>query len=241
MRRWAFVTVFLYLISLVVLTAPLVYLCFRAWPGSSNYHISFREALETYHFWGFWLWAAVMIAAQALLLLIPVDRAERRPTPRRSLWVPALAAGLLMANVVIGIVLSIVATRTDDKVFEIFGTSESDFLVGMAVVTIALWSLWALIFRRFAASGDPDAFTRRLTRWLLRGSILELLVAVPCHVIVRRRGECCAPGVTFWGITSGLSVMILSFGPGVFFLFAQRFRRLRPRVNDSPGFASRSV
>jgi hypothetical protein len=30
------------------------------------------------------------------------------------------------------------------------------------------------------------------------------------------------------GITFGLSIMLLSFGPGVFFLFAERWRRLHP-------------
>jgi hypothetical protein len=39
----------------------------------------------------------------------------------------------------------------------------------------------------------PPRCFKRATRWLLRGSILELLVAVPSHVIVRRRDDCCAP------------------------------------------------
>ena len=69
---------------------------------------------------------------------------------------------------------------------------------------------------------------KRATRWLLRGSILELLVAVPSHVIVRRRDDCCAPAGTFWGIATGISVMLLCFGPGVFFLFVERCRRLKP-------------
>ncbi len=65
-------------------------------------------------------------------------------------------------------------------------------------------------------------------KWLLRGSILELLVAVPSHIVVRQRGVCCAPAGTFWGITTGLAVMLLAFGPGVFFLYVARCRRLRP-------------
>jgi hypothetical protein len=67
------------------------------------------------------------------------------------------------------------------------------------------------------------------TRWLLRGSILELLIAVPSHVLVRRRDDCCAPAGTFWGIATGISVMLLCFGPGIFFLFVARCRKLKPR------------
>jgi hypothetical protein len=70
---------------------------------------------------------------------------------------------------------------------------------------------------------------KRSLRWLLRGSILELLVAVPSHIIVRRRGDCCAPLGTFWGIATGISVMLLCFGPSVFFLFVERFERLKPK------------
>jgi hypothetical protein len=46
--------------------------------------------------------------------------------------------------------------------------------------------------------------------------------------MARHRDECCAPAATFWGITCGLTVMLLSFGPGVFFLFAGRMRKLKP-------------
>ena len=93
--------------------------------------------------------------------------------------------------------------------------------------------IWALvIFRRFAKSDEPDALLKRTTRWLLRGSILELIIAVPSHVIVRRRDDCCAPVGTFWGIATGISVMLLCFGPGVFFLFVERCRKLKPKPAD---------
>jgi hypothetical protein len=56
-----------------------------------------------------------------------------------------------------------------------------------------------------------------------------LLVAVPSHIVVRSRNDCCAPFGSFWGIATGLSIMLLSFGPGVLFLFVERCRRLQPR------------
>ena len=57
---------------------------------------------------------------------------------------------------------------------------------------------------------------------LLKGSILEMLVAIPCHVIVRRRQECSAPAVTSFGIVSGIAIMLISFGPSVLFLYKKR-------------------
>ena len=87
----------------------------------------------------------------------------------------------------------------------------------MIVSVFVFWTLWAFIFGSFAKSDDPNAFIHRATGWLLRGSILELLIAVPSHIIVRRRGDCCAPIGTFWGITTGISVMLLCFGPAFSF------------------------
>ena len=84
-----------------------------------------------------------------------------------------------------------------------------------------------MLFHRFSKTNDPGALTRRLTQWLVRGSILELLIAVPSHILVRRREDCCAPVATFWGMVTGLSIMLLAFGPGIFFLFVERMKRLR--------------
>jgi len=191
-----------------------------------------------------------------LLLLVPVDVAERRPTSRRKLFVPVVVAGFLLGNLfVAGVLAALVAVFRDDGL-EVVATPAgwAEQLVGHVPVVantlaslgikpgeelfvvltlfwmlLLFWSLWALVFYHVAKADEPDTLMRRVTRWLLRGSILELLVAVPSHVIVRHRDDCCAPVATFWGIVTGLSVMFLSFGPGVLFLFAARMRDRKPR------------
>jgi hypothetical protein len=72
-----------------------------------------------------------------------------------------------------------------------------------------------------------DVITQQC-RYLLKGSILELLIAIPTHIVARARDYCCAGFYTFIGIAFGISVMIFSFGPGLFFLFAARWKRLQP-------------
>jgi hypothetical protein len=52
---------------------------------------------------------------------------------------------------------------------------------------------------------------------------------VPTHIVARARDYCCAGFYTFLGIAFGVAVMLFSFGPGVFFLFAARWKRLHPR------------
>jgi hypothetical protein len=68
-------------------------------------------------------------------------------------------------------------------------------------------------------SSDP---VTRVVSWLLRGSVLELLIAVPCHIIARRRDECSAPQMTSFGIATGIAIMLLSFGPSVLLLYKKR-------------------
>jgi len=63
---------------------------------------------------------------------------------------------------------------------------------------------------------------------MLRGSIIELLIAVPTHIVSRSRDYCGGGFMTFIGLTLGISVMLFSYGPAVFFSYVDRWRRLHP-------------
>jgi len=60
------------------------------------------------------------------------------------------------------------------------------------------------------------------------GSILELLIAVPTYVVARYRDYCCGGFITFVGLAMGAAVMLFAYGPAVFYLFAERWKRLHP-------------
>ena len=196
-----------------------------------------------------------MLAAQGILLLVPVAVTERRPRPRRKLVLSIVVTAFLLANLFLVGVFSVASAAFGDDAGGIFDTLGKLTAKGIASVpalsalagivgvggndgffavlnliglVVLLWMIWGLIFYQFGRGDEPDRWIRRATRWLIRGSILELLVAVPSHLIVRSRDDCCAPVVTFWGMACGISVMLLAFGPGVFFLFARRMRRLKP-------------
>src|SRR5262249_42521927 len=66
----------------------------------------------------------------------------------------------------------------------------------------------------------------RLYRWLVAGSVLELLIAVPSYVVVNRRHDCAAPFVSSFGVATGLAMLLMSIGPGALFLFRARMRRM---------------
>ena len=48
---------------------------------------------------------------------------------------------------------------------------------------------------------------------IFQGSVLELMIAVPTHIVARYRDYCCAGAMTFIGLTMGSSVMLFAFGP----------------------------
>jgi hypothetical protein len=247
MKRWAVLTVLLYALALLLLTVPVLLIAFGNW-GIKSDQQGFHETLQIYSAWGYWLWLAVLVAGQALLLLLPLNIAERRLPARRPLKVPVIITGFFLANLFVAGVFSVLCAVFLDGAFnalDLFSLSKTfnaqpanstisawGDVCGVILTLVGFWIIWAVIFRSFAKSDDPDALLKRITRWLLHGSILELLVAVPSHVIVRRRDDCCAPAGTFWGIATGISVMLLCFGPGVFFLFVERCQRLQPKSSD---------
>lgn len=253
MKRWAAFTVLLYALALMALTVPVLLVAFGGWSKHGD-SIGWQKATQVYLRLGYWLWLGVLVGGQALLLLLPLNIAERRLEPRRPLQTPVLVAGFLLANLCFAGLFSILCALFADKTGDYFdlsalftaavnpahpATADNSGLGTLltAFLTILVfWLIWAAVFRRFAQTDDPDSLLKRVIRWLLRGSILELLVAVPCHIVVRRRGDCCAPAGTFWGIATGISIMLLCFGPGVFFLFVERFQRLKPKTSamDKP-------
>jgi hypothetical protein len=255
---WAAVVVLLYLLLLVFLTIPvlLVY-AFERSPflitanpfemlaklreaGTNPAAVSgpswdeIKDVLEVYELAGYWVWLGILGLCQALLLVVPVRMVGGRPRARRKLFWAVLTAAFLFGNLVFASGFSGLMLLFGDKALDWFGSGMA-FLAFWLGGTLLLWAFWGWVFAGFARqSENDDAFMTRITRWLLRGSVLELLVAVPSHVIVRGRDDCCAPVATFWGIATGLSVMLLAFGPGVYFLFVERWRRLRPRQAAGP-------
>jgi hypothetical protein len=252
MKLWAALTVFLYFVLLLLLTIPVLILLYGDWWGPSGGGISLKDSIGLYQEAGYWVWLGFMVISQAILLFTPARSRDRLP-PRRALFVPILVTGFLLANLILCGIVCILCLCLSDKgvmVFAVIGEFVADdaakmwgflfgkagilfstnvqFAFGIITATAAFWLFWALVFYWFAKSDDPDSVVQRSTRWVMRGSIAELVVAVPTHIAVRQRQDCCAPVATLCGIATGLAVLLIAFGPGVYFLFVERGRRLRP-------------
>ena len=224
MKRWAVLVVLIYFLALLALTGPLFVFLFYP-------HIGAHDLADLFSEWGYWAWMGVMLAGQAVLLLVPVNMAMGRPTTRRWVLWPVLASGLMAGVLAMGAVLSIFEFVKKDKALDVMDGSELHWLV----IVLVVWAAWGLVFYRTSRGTAAEDVVSRQCRYLLRGSILELLVAVPTHIVARYRDYCCAGVYTFVGISCGVSVMLFSFGPAVFFLFVQRWKQLHPQPRPAPG------
>ncbi len=221
MKRWAVLVAILYGLMLCVLALPVVMLAFVP-------EADLKTVAAIYIHWQWWFILAVMGLAQAALLAVPVQVTSRRPMARIPLGLTILTAAMMMAGLFVGAFFSIYEFGFHDL------GGNWTLWTALAVGATA-WAAWALLFFRLSRSLEPEDLTSRLCQYLLKGSILELLIAVPTHIVARCRDYCCAGAMTFIGLTLGMSVMLFSFGPGIFFLFVARWKRLHPKRGTNAG------
>lgn len=215
MKKWALVVLLLYGLTILILTLPVFILAF--FDISVKNEMSVKELFEVFTYWPYWTGFVLFLAAQAALLDIRINTAEQRPTTKRTIVPVVLLSSLMMSLLVMGMVLAIYETIT--KSVEVKNW--------LAIFSLLVsWLIWGFIFYKWNKKLNPQSFLEKIRKAFFCGSILELLVAVPTHIVARYRNYCCAGFSTFIGIVFGLAVMLCSFGPGVLFLFAERWKRL---------------
>jgi hypothetical protein len=215
MRKWGIVITVVYALIVLGLVTPGAILIIG---GDTGKWSALGGALWTLYGAGiFWAAVGIVVCGEAALLFLRVDTTWRHAKPRAHILVSCAVAGVLTALLTAAAVWSIgFAARGDD-----FGNSfVFDTETKVVCFVAALWLLWGIVFYMFLRrSSDP---VTRVVSWLFRGSVLELLIAVPCHIIARRRDECSAPSMTSFGIATGVAIMLLSFGPSVLLLYKKR-------------------
>lgn len=175
MKRWAFFTVLIYALALVLLAVPVIVIAF-----SEKHLFSIKIAASIYQQWGYWLWLIVVVSGEALLLLLPIDIAEKRLPARRNLQMPIIVGAFFLGMLVLAGTFSILAGIYGDHIPSYYNlgydignmgdTGIGAFFTGLLTLSV-FWLVWMIIFRRAASKDDPDSLVKRTTRWLLRGSI----------------------------------------------------------------------
>jgi hypothetical protein len=101
-------------------------------------------------------------------------------------------------------------------------------LVAFLATVGFIWLIWGVVFYRYSKRSADVADSA--VSWLMKGSVLELLIAVPCHIIVRQREWCCAQYVGAYGIAAGIAIMLMAFGPSAMFLYKKKLDDYKNRT-----------
>lgn len=233
MRKWGILISIFY--ALIFLTLIVPGSMFLAGGDLSKWSGLVRGVKDSYTDWTFWIIAGAILGGQMLLLFLSVDTSFRRLKPRTHILVSCAVVTFLTALLSTAVIWSLVVAVRGDKFLDLvdnfsrrfLGDQEHSVIFLLLIFWGAIWLLWAVLFFFYFRNSSPTL--TRLISWLLKGSVLELLIVVPCHVIVRRRDDCSAPAATSFGIATGVAIMLLSFGPSVLFLYKKRLDAYAPR------------
>ncbi len=214
MRKWGIVISVFYAVVVFGMLIPAGTIL--AGDDSPLWTILSKDVIAVYSEWLAWVPILAVLAGQAILLFLSVDTSFRKLRPRAHIAVSVIVASMLFALLAFAGFYCVGLAVNGDKFGDTYLSTEWS-VIGLWA---ALWVLWGIVFYLYFRNSTN--VTARAVSWLLKGSVLELLIAVPCHVIVRRRHDCSAPVVTSFGIVTGIAVMLLSFGPSVLLLYKKR-------------------
>ncbi|PCJ62996.1 MAG: hypothetical protein COA79_02445 [Planctomycetota bacterium] len=173
--------------------------------------------LEVYQEYAFWIIIASISLGQFLLLFLKVKELPRMRKPRARLWGIASLMGLFTIILLFGITISC----TELFKMEFFDDLE---IYMLCILCGVAWGVWMIYFYLYHRNDDLNNYFKNGISLLLKGSVFELMICIPAHIIVRQRDECCAGFLTGIGIACGFSVMLMCFGPIVLALIYKRMQ-----------------
>jgi len=160
----------------------------------------------------------VIVVFQILFFVLRGNPQSLQPCRPREVLFPVIVSAL-MVSVLAGTMIVAVA-----ELLEFSGSGPGGAFL---VTLLAVWSLWLLLFFTMTCWVDYLRAVKRLVLAVMMGSLLQLLVTIPSHIIVSRRPGCMVGRWTAMGISGGLCVLLWVFGPGIVLLFLYEARKRR--------------
>ncbi len=221
MKHWWIPVTLLYVLALAFLVFPLLPVLMEGLEGVQETGLDLALLLQS-DLWSneMWLvtggWLLFLTIAAALLIFGHVETGFRRPKAQRPVRTTLAGIALAVAMLAMFAIWSVLVAIWGDDALGYGG--DRWFVHIFWACVLVLWSGWYVVLRRF----NEDRL-----RVLLAGSILELLIVLPCHIIVRDRQDCCAPTLTALGLGTGIAVMLMAFGPAILMLYRRRMEKYK--------------
>lgn len=163
----------------------------------------------------------VLLTAMQFLLLSPVARPGPALGGGRRLW--NSIAGVLVAVALFMLVLVGIVITAADLLGARLHTIPSTWLV-LGLPIAASWAVATPLLAAYMRRGVPEERLARVASWLLRGTALEILAAIPLDIMIRRKTSCyCAQG-TYFALGIGVSLAAAVAGPAVLLVAMGRRR-----------------
>lgn len=178
---------------------------------------------------------AVFLLSEWLFLLPRGRLSLRFGTQRRSRLQAAIGGAFIAMLLTIGLTATIMELS---NVWDNWLGAEITFrgitwkgIYSFWIAMTVAWAVWAVIFYVYYRDADHHTAVARMTRVLLGGTVLELLISIPTYVrALPAQDECrCGKG-SYTGLAFGCTAAFWLFGPGVYLLFLRERRRWTPKV-----------
>ena len=197
-------------IFLVLYVAIIIGLLGMAYSGKSQ--LLFYEELNGKLFWTIFVLGITLIS-QILFIFTAGTVNLCQPIRRKRLIFPVIIASLMISV----LVLSLFTALRELLI------NKTEFPDNFWLIIFGLnWIGWSIVFLISYKNIERYKTLKNLINILIGGSLIELLVTIPSHIIVAKRPGCFVGMGTAFGITGGISVMLWAFGPGIILLFLQQ-------------------
>ena len=185
----------------------------------------FAEVCGDELFWTIGVLMATLVS-QAVFVFCSGTMNLCQPIRKRRAFLPVVLTAFLLTVLVAAVFLSLVELiEMDDDAPSVWGFWT---LIGVN------WIGWTVAFLVTYAQHNRYTVARKLLSSLFRGSLLELLVAIPSHIIVSRRPGCFVGMLTGLGVSGGIAVMLWAFGPGIILLFLHKRHKRQSKQEIQP-------
>ena len=171
---------------------------------------------------------------------IGVAMGASSPPPRRA----AIAAGFIGMLLCVGLIAALF--ELPDwwlKLTTERGIDSPQHFGVVWVVMAALWVFWSIVFYNYWRTLDRYTALRKVFRWLLAGTVLEMFIAAPAHawIVAERGGECYCERGTWTGVAFGCTAVLWLFGPGALLLFLREKQRREGLIETSAPSAAPAI